>query len=430
MVMAAVSVLAIVVTEFSYIAQVNERMAYDSMDQVKAHYLAKAGVKLSLLRLKAYAQLRQMTGGGSSGGAAGSNPLAGAIPKSVMDKVWNFPFMYPLPSLPDMTMGQRDQIAEFTKGSSLEGKYTAVIQSESSKFNLNSILQGFQGTPASVTPAPSNSSSSPPATPPPSTPPSAAPSFDPVAARKSLHDYLQDLMQGRFDTDDDFAREYRDYKLDDLVNYIALWADRSYVTNVNFPEDVVQPKRAPFYSMTELHLIPTLDDDLYNLFSDGLTVARTPGININTMQDATLRGLIPQMNKDEVAEFFKFRDDTTVDNTFKKETDFWDYITKNVSAFRSDANQVNTVKTGLTQRGIRLVVDETEFKITVQATVNQAVRTFEVWVTLIGTGATPAFTTPGSTPSSKPSTPPLSGPGAQQTPVPDSGLRINFMRVL
>ena len=65
------------------------------------------------------------------------------------------------------------------------------------------------------------------------------------------------MMLGEFDTDDDFAREYRDYKLDDLVNYIALWADRSYATNMNYPEDVVQPKRAPFYSMTELHMIPT-----------------------------------------------------------------------------------------------------------------------------------------------------------------------------
>ena len=44
------------------------------------------------------------------------------------------------------------------------------------------------------------------------------------------------MMHGRFETDEDFAREYRDYKLDDLVNYIALWADRSYVTNVTLPD--------------------------------------------------------------------------------------------------------------------------------------------------------------------------------------------------
>ena len=100
MVMAAISVLSILVTEFAYIAQVNQRMAYDSMDQVKAHYLAKAGVKLSLLRLKAYAQLKPDDRREQPDGASSSNPLAGAIPKSVLDKVWNFPFMYPLPALP------------------------------------------------------------------------------------------------------------------------------------------------------------------------------------------------------------------------------------------------------------------------------------------------------------------------------------------
>ena len=89
-----------------------------------------------------------------------------------------------------------------------------------------------------------------------------------------------------------------------------------------------------------------MDDDLYNLFSDGLTVARTPGININTMQEATLRALVPQMTKDEVADFFKFRDDTTVDNTFKKDSDFWDYITKNVIAFRGDSEPGQYGQTG------------------------------------------------------------------------------------
>jgi general secretion pathway protein K len=154
MVMAAISVLSIIVTEFAYVAQVNERMAYDSMDQVKAHYLAKAGVKLSLMRLKAYAQLKQIVGGSSSGGSSASNPLAGAIPHSVLDKVWNFPFMYPLPQLPEMSVSQKDAIDAFTKTSSLEGRYSAIIESESSKFNLNSILPGFQAPRSRLSPVP------------------------------------------------------------------------------------------------------------------------------------------------------------------------------------------------------------------------------------------------------------------------------------
>ena len=59
-----------------YIAQVNETLAFDGRDQLKAHYLAKSGFKLSLLRLKAYQQVKAyaetMAGGaGAAGGVPG-----------------------------------------------------------------------------------------------------------------------------------------------------------------------------------------------------------------------------------------------------------------------------------------------------------------------------------------------------------------------
>lgn len=415
MVMSAIGILSILVTEFSYIAQINQRMAYDSLDQVKAHYLAKGGLKLSLLRLKAYAQLKSLTGGSGGGsGGAGANPLAGAIPRSVLDKVWNFPFMYPIPSLPDLTVSQKDQIQEFQKSSDMDGRYTAVIESESSKYNINLILPGFAPRP-SASPSPSSSPGTPPGTNP---SPNPSASYDPKKARDSLKEYLANLIFTKSQSDEDFQREYQDYRLDDLIDYIAQWADHSYEGTLPYPQTGIPPKRAPFYSLTELHQIPTIDDDLYKLFANGLTVSTTPGININTMQEPTLHALVPQMTADEIADFFKFRDDPTADNYFKKDTDFFDYLTKNVSAFRGDASQVQQIQQNLRQKNIILVTDESEFKITVQAQVNQAVRTFEAWVTLTGVGQT------GPVPLAS------GAPNPQNSPAPDTGLKINFVRIL
>jgi hypothetical protein len=54
MVIASVAALAMLVSEFVYIAQISQSIAFSGLDQTKAHYLAKSGLKLSLLRLKAY----------------------------------------------------------------------------------------------------------------------------------------------------------------------------------------------------------------------------------------------------------------------------------------------------------------------------------------------------------------------------------------
>ena len=106
MVLAAVSVLSIIVTEFTYITQMNQKLAFDSTDQLKAHYLAKSGLKLSLLRLKkAYPAGRKTPDGRRTDGAAAGEERR--PPRAMLDKIWSFPFfMYPIPpsNIPGLSM--------------------------------------------------------------------------------------------------------------------------------------------------------------------------------------------------------------------------------------------------------------------------------------------------------------------------------------
>jgi len=428
MVIAAVSTLSFLVTEFTYVAQLNQKLAYDELDQVKAVYLAKSGFKLSLLRLKAYHTVKGLMA--SQGGGSAS-----AVPASVLDKIWSFPFMYPVPTnIPGLTLGDKDAINKFQKESGLEGNYSALITSESSRLNLNMILANFQPSPRpnpSASPSPSSTPAQPNTPPTGSTAtPSPSPSFDPEAARKSLADYFQSVLQSKFDQDPDFQAEYRDFRVEDFMDSLAAWADPSYERKQSGMGDNTPFKRGPFYSITELHMIPGMDDQLYNLFSPTLTVSRTPGVNINSIQEPVLRALVPQMTDQEVKDFFTFRDDPEQDNSFKDSDSFFKYLSNSVAAFKSE-DVLNKFKQDFQKRNIRIVTDETEFKITVQATVNQSIRTLEAWVTLMddqGTKSSSSSNKPqGSTPTPAPSPSPQPS-GTSSTP--DAGLKINFMRIL
>jgi general secretion pathway protein K len=422
------------VTEFTYVAQLNQKLAYDELDQVKALYLAKSGFKLSLLRLKAYRTVKNLMANQGSG--------ASAISPSDLDKIWNFPFFYPIPSIPGMSLGDKEAISKFQKESNFEGSYSSVITSESSRLNLNMILAGFQGASPSPSPSPSkkpadpNQSGNPNPNPnnPPGASPSPSPSFDPEAARKSLQDYFQAILQNKYDADPDFQSEYRDFRIEDFMDNLVAWADPTYERRQSGMGDNTAFKRAPFYSVTELHMLPGIDDQLYDLFSPNLTVSRTPGVNVNTMQETVLRALVPQMTPQEVEDFFKFRDDTEQDNHFKDADSFFKYLSNSVQALRGD-DAMNKFKDDLNKRNVRIVTDESEFKITVKATVNQSVRTLEAWVSL--TDDNKSSTSSNKTPGTNPTPSPTPGPSGSQgnstnnaSQAPDTGLKLNFMRIL
>lgn len=428
MVLAAISLLTVLVAEFTYVAQVNQTIAYGALDEAKAHYLAKSGLKLSLLRLKAYQQVKTLIQnmGGGKGGMPG-------VPRGMIEKIWNFPFFYPIPSnIPGMSRTDKDNIDKFQKESGLDGKFSAIIESESSRFNLNFILPGYAPI---ATPSPSPSPSSVPApgpspSPSPTPNPTASPTpFDPETARASLATLVGTILNQKFEADPDFAASYRDLRLDDLVDNIAAWADRNYERRTTSNRDKILMKKGPFYALSELHMLANVDDDIYNLLSPALTVSPTGGINVNTIGEVTLKALVPQMVKEEVTEFFKFRDSEESDNLFKAPEDFMNYLKNNVSMFR-DQYSLDQFKAELTKRNITLVTEELYFKITVQAKVNSATRTIEAWVTLGTPDPAAAAGIPGIQRQGAPQ--PIAGPGPQGPTAgsgSESGLKITAMKI-
>lgn len=418
MVMGTIALMSIVVTEMAYLSTVSKRIAYDALDQVQAHAMAENGLKIGLLRLKAYQSIKKFVNAQTQGNAA----AASMVPRAMIEQIWSMPFRYPIPKdLPGLSLGDKEAIAKFKQASALEGTYNSAIVSESGKLNLNLLLASY------VPKAPTNPTPGASPSPTPSPSPSAA-TFDPQSAREGLFQFLQPILQNKMETDTDFAEDYRDFRLEEFVDAVAGWADKTYQPRIRNLGDGPPLKKAPFYSVTELRMLPRdsgFDDTLYDLFAPNLTASTTPGVNVNTMEEPTLRALLPRMTKEEGENFFKFRDDPQADNHFKDKGAFTQWIQANVAAFRNDAAEVQRWEMDLTKRGVRLVVDETLFRIMASSEVNRAKKAIEAWVTLLppasptnpaGGAAPPLGANPGGV------------PGAP--PKPDPGIRITFMRIL
>ncbi len=398
-VLTSMATLAIFLGEITYTAQINQKLAYDRLDNVKATALAKSGFRLALLRIRAYSELRK-TLDEASKGAAGAlvNSVA---PKEMIEKIWNEPIIIPFSG--DISMlpsTMRDAVEKFRKDSGMEGKLYISVLSQSSKFNLNSYLSPF----APPLPSPSGS--------PPPTPTATPVAFNPEEARNMLTEQITQTFQKKFDEDETFRDTYRNLKISDLAEDILAWNDLTY-DSMRAQSSTLPYKRGPFYDVSELHFLPTVDDQIYNLLAPTYTAGVDSSINVNKIQQPALTALVPSMTTEEKKKFFEFRDktgDTQANEEkteekkdeggpFKTDEEFFTYLSKNVASFNSPT-KVQEFKDSLLKRGLTIVVDESQFLVHIEASVNQTKRTLEAIVTVLKPRK-PSITPADSEPSKK-----------------------------
>ncbi len=438
MVLTAMATLAIFVAEITYVAQVNQKLAYDRLDQIKAHALAKSGLRLALLRIKAYSEIKRTVEALAKSAGAGAAAVSSAVPKAILEKVWSEPITIPFSGdLSVLPAGARDALLKFRKDSGMEGKLYISIQAQSSKFNLNSVLPAFASLAASPTPnarGGGGANASPTPTPQAgaganaSANPSATPAtFDPAQARQLLLDQIKDTLTKKFEEDTRFRDRYRTLRAEDLTDEILGWNDLTYQSQAaqrsNDPF-----KRAPYYDISELRYLPSVDDELFELLESQFSAGVESTINVRTIKEPVLAALVPLMTAEERKKFFEFRDNTGGSSSdtsgasnnnnpsasgnpsdpnvdpIKTPEDFFKFLKERVAAFGGSDARINEFKTALAQRGIQITTDETNFIVRVEATVEQTKRTLEAWVTLM--------------PDTNPSRPNPAGGAAVPSPTP------------
>ena len=423
-VLAAMATLAVFVGEITYTAQINQKLAYDRLDQVKAQALAKSGLKIALLRIRAYFEIKKTIGKMADSAGASADALNSVVPKSIIEKIWSEPITVPFSGdISSLPSGVKDALGKFRKDSNMEGNLYISIQAQSNKFNLNSTLAQFASQ-ATPTPSPSPSSGAGAA----SATPTATPiGFDATQARQLLGEQIKNTFQKRFESDEKFRDNYRNFRTEDLLNEILGWSDLSY----DSPREQVATlpfKKAPFYHISELHYLQTVDDEIYNLLADQFSAGIASAINVNTIKEPVLRALVPQMTAEESKKFFDYRDSTGDtagtttqkkqstgdDNSFKTPAEFFKYLKEKVAGFGGSETKVTDYQNSLTQRGIQITTDETNFLVHVEATVMQTKRTLEAMVSVIPPKAPAPPAGQGISNPATPKPPPSSNPKNSQ----------------
>ncbi|MEK7355075.1 MAG: type II secretion system protein GspK [Bdellovibrionota bacterium] len=300
-----VTMLMVIATEIMYQTNVELVVSSQQINQLKAHYAAKAGVEISLLRIHIFRKAAAM--------------LGDKAPLGMLDPIWRMPFSWP-PILPEDTSAvDKDQIAAAVKQSSMQAQYFATIDPEGGLIDINDL---------------------------------ASPSK--VIADATKEQLLQ-IFKSRVEGDEAFADKYRGFEFEKVVNNIVDWVDEDK-TSLNGGDEAGQypdrpndltPPNAPFMTVDELHMVAELDDDLFEMLKNRVTVYGAKTINPNYAAKEVLMSLHPGINAENADKIIEERGkpERVKEGGFKDEADFVAFLgtlqgMPRENPFRDDKNNV------------------------------------------------------------------------------------------
>ena len=330
-VMTAITLLTIILADFSFETQINKLRSYNSQDQLQARLNAEAGLQFALVRLELYQNARNFL--------ERSEQKAGAVRVQDINQIWNIPFIYPIPQGKDIKIQARLAIEKFMENSLLEGEVATQIQNLSQRINLNLLrmakpkLKEKERKEEEREKEEENDDR-------------YSPSSEEVILK--LEERLVDLFRQKFDKrmeeDEEFARKYSNLSPEMLIKEIKFYvsdATKEFEPEIDeiralYAADDIQPKHAPFESLSELYLLRGWDDELVDMIKNEVTVHGVVAIDLNEITDQGLKLLIPEITEEQVQDFFDYRDDPTTPNLFNNLESFKYYITKTAKILTSD----------------------------------------------------------------------------------------------
>lgn len=287
-----VVLITYLVVEVSYDSNVEYLVNANAVHRLKAYYAARSGLELSLLRIKIYTKVQKQFG-------KQLGPQA-----KLLDMVWNFPFAWPL-VLPDgANMADKEMLNETLKASKMEASYFTSITDEGSKIDLNDLASESKKI-AEIT-------------------------------KKNLMNIFESKLR-----DEVFMRSHPNFRPEEIVENIVDWVDQDtqskirgnetdFYTKYNTGEMQWPPNRA-FRSLEELHFVAGVDEDIFNLLKDRVTVFGMRAINPNHAPAEVIMSLDPSITKEIADQVLKRRDNEQLGGPFKDASDhckgdFWGFI--------------------------------------------------------------------------------------------------------
>lgn len=148
----------------------------------------------------------------------------------------------------------------------------------------------------------------------------------------------------------------------------------------SFNKVPLEPKFGPLGSSSELYVIPKWNDELVEMINNEFSVYPSSQIDFNKITANMLRILIPNINDDEVRDFFLWRDDTEAPQAINSKEDFKKYVVT-TSSLMKEADFDERMKQ-FEDKGFSFGPNPTQFKIISEGTYNRANYTLVAFVVL------------------------------------------------
>ncbi|MCB0394081.1 MAG: general secretion pathway protein GspK, partial [Bdellovibrionales bacterium] len=267
-----ITILTFLAVELSYDTSVEYVVSNNEYRRMKAYYAAKSGLELSLLRILLYRKVVAQFGENLKG------------QEELINKIWSFPFVWPIVPPDDINSVEKDQIKEAVGEALMDSSYFTTISSEGSKLDLNDL---------------------------------ASPS---ESLQKTTKDQLTKLLQDRADEDDEFGDFLRNYDYESLINNIKDWVDEDSVSdnggdegaaysNIDTDSEVKLPPNREFRTLEEVRMVSGMDDRIYNFLLPRITVYGVKGINPNYADKALLKSINEDITDEVADEIIAHRND-------------------------------------------------------------------------------------------------------------------------
>jgi general secretion pathway protein K len=396
MVMTSLLILMAIWGEFTFESKLSRIKTTNILDKSQSRLLAESGVELAMTRLKlfkeAYNTWQQ------------NQAAKDSISIQLLNQLWEIPFVYPIPAVPNIGAQVKAAIDEFQKDSLLEGEMKVSIQNVSTKFNLNLIRlsalkqnQQQQGGALGGTQGGDNSGGGG------GVPgdqdgdgvPDDQQNLDPnFSMEQQLVNHLTRRFREKGEEDDNFRSRYGNIDVLQLVANLKYYISdrnprRQNTTQIDqlmdnseqiFNEAKITPKYGPMTTFSEIYLIPGWDDALVELIRSEFDVFPVVMIDLNKLTENMLKLLIPAINENEIKEFFAYRDNPEDPQFFNSLQDFKRYIVEIANILNE--TQFDELFTKLQAQGIQFGAAPTLFRVVSEGTMNRSKTTLFATVSM------------------------------------------------
>ncbi|MDB2426217.1 general secretion pathway protein GspK, partial [bacterium] len=238
------------------------------VNKIKAHYAAKAGAQIGLLRVSLYQKALAMVGDD-----LGEN-------KDILNTIWQLPLSWPIKAPDNLNAVDKSNFEKIYTESLMQSKFMLTIESEDSKIDINSLAS------------------------------------DSKAVAGATKKQILQLFQNKIDSDEDFEAEYANYDFNELVNYITDWIDEDKdslnssadeASDYDVDNDFIPPNQG-FKTIQELKMVKEMTSQFFDVLKNNVTVYGSKTINVNDASKEVLMSIDPQITSDAADMIIKRRE--------------------------------------------------------------------------------------------------------------------------